>query len=108
MATIIIEKINTASAENSKSNPPVLTITASGDVPTSGYTNPGLVPRMYTVQPPDGIWEFDFMVDEPEGPVNEVITEQTASFAWEDYPKGLKGVRIYGSKESKDVLVGHQ
>lgn len=95
MGTIKIPNVKSVSLVINKTNPPALAITAVGEVPTSGYKNPILEPYQYTHAPLDGIWEFTFYIDEPEGIVNEVITEVTANYLWTDYPHGLKGIKVH-------------
>lgn len=95
MATIRIQKIKSAMIEIAKTHPPTLEIIASGIVPTSGYSNPKLDPYVYIHPPANGIWDFDFSVEQPNGPNPDVITEMIAKLDW-SMPKDLKGIRIHG------------
>jgi hypothetical protein len=80
-----------------KSNPPELVVMAYGTVPTGGWTNEKMDPRVYVTPPVDGIWDYDFMALKPTGPVPQVITPIQATHTWADYPANdLKGVRIHG------------
>jgi hypothetical protein len=79
-----------------KSNPPILGIFAEGVVLTSGYQNPKLIPYVYIAPPEDGIWDFDFVADQPEGPAKQVLTPILATFLWSDFHENIKGVRIHG------------
>ena len=45
-----------------------LLITATGQVPMPGWSNPELVPYIYIQAPPDGIYDFDFVGEPPRGP----------------------------------------
>ncbi|WP_294825084.1 hypothetical protein [uncultured Flavobacterium sp.] len=80
-----------------KSNPPTLIINAEGDVPTTGWKGGILSPYIYAKQPEDGIYEFDFIAQEPGGIVNEVITPISASYSDEAFDPEIKGVKIYAS-----------
>ncbi len=88
-----------------KSKPPMLSITASGNVTTGGWTNPVLVPYIYVVPPKDGMYEFDFIADRPTGIVTQVITPIAASVIMEEIPKDLIGVRIHSSSNSKETAI---
>jgi Dyp-type peroxidase family len=85
-----------------KKNPPILIITAEGKVNTSGWSNGKLIPFIYILPPVDGIYEFDFVADEPTGVTLQVISKIISqSFIWNDFPKELNGVKIYSSSNSK-------
>jgi hypothetical protein len=80
-----------------KTNPPILNIRAEGIVPTGGYKNGRLVPYVYVQFPPDGIWDFDFVADSPDGPTTDVLSPINAEYMWPDYPAKLIGVRIHSA-----------
>ena len=87
-----------------KSFPPQLQIVASGTVPTTGWSNPLLVPYTYIQAPPDGIYDFVFVATPPQDVVAEVITPIRAQYIWPTFPQELVGVRIHSSTNSKVVL----
>jgi hypothetical protein len=64
-----------------------------------------LVRRAYFVAPADGIWEYDMLTCKPSGIVAQVITPVTAKDKWESPPQSLKGIRVHGDTQSKEVLV---
>lgn len=80
-----------------KSQPPILIIRADGKVPTGGWSQAELVPRVYVVPPADGIWDFDF-VALPPAPgtiVTQAFDDVCATYAWNDPPAYLRGVRVH-------------
>lgn len=80
-----------------KSQPPNLVISVVGQVPTSGWKNPQLDPRIYVKPPADRVWEYDFLAKRPSGPVLQVLTEIKGEHTWKDYPEAqVKGVRVFG------------
>ena len=85
--------------------PPTLGIHAVGVVPTTGYSNGQLIPWIYIQPPQDGIWDFDFVADKPDGPQLEVLCDINASYYWREYPKDLKGVRIHASCNEMEALL---
>ncbi|MCE6976347.1 hypothetical protein EI534_02660 [Pseudomonas frederiksbergensis] len=98
-----------------KSNPPQLHISAIGLVNSGGWTNPRLEPRVYIQFPPDGIQDFDFVADPPQGAAIQVILPIDASKLWKEPPLDkLKGVRVHSAsnsieaplKSSKSVACG--
>ncbi len=86
-----------------QSKPPQLAITATGSVPTTGYTDPQLVPYLYTVPPSDGIYDFDLVATPPGGIAGDVVLPVVATFVMEQIPTGLKGVRVHASSNEKDA-----
>ena len=85
-----------------KINPPNLVINAKGEVTTGGWSNGHLLPFVYITPPVDGVYEFDFVADPPEGIVPQVITPIDAKpFIWKAFPEELKGVKVYASSNSK-------
>lgn len=83
--------------------PPLLNISVLGTVNSTGWGSPRLSQLVYIKPPQDGIWEFQFMADRPEGIVNTVITPV---FALHTIPfPNWKGVRIISSTNSKTVEI---
>jgi phenylpyruvate tautomerase PptA (4-oxalocrotonate tautomerase family) len=75
------------------------TVTATGQVPTGGWTGAKLTPRVTTKAPADGIYEFELTAVKPTGIVTQVISEVKATHAWANPPADLKGVKVFGSGE---------
>lgn len=95
-----------------ESNPAKVNVWASGQVSTSGWTNPSLGPWFYVSPPSDGIQDFDFLADPPTGIVLEVITPIAAQLRIDLDPenywgegKTLKGVRIHARSNKKEAAV---
>jgi len=103
--TVLILEVQNVKLTIYKTNPPTLHILAEGVVPTPGYKNPTLIPYVYVQFPPDGIWDFSFVADQPDGPVQQVLSPICATYNWEGYPEKLKGVRIHSSTNSVEALI---
>jgi len=89
-----------------KSQPPRLVINASGLVTTSGWVNGRLEPRFYIQFPADGIQDFDFVADPPEGITLMVILPITAKpVEWDNLPAALKGVRVHAQSNKIEALL---
>lgn len=88
-----------------ESFPPKLRITTSGTVPTGGWSNPKLDPYIYIQAPPDGIYDFDFVADPPEGVATQVISPIEAIYIRENLTPDVKGVRIHASQNSKTAML---
>jgi len=89
-----------------KSQPPRLVINASGFVMTSGWVNGRLEPRFYIQFPADGIQDFDFVADPPEGITLMVISPITAKpVEWDNPPAALKGVRVHAQSNKIEALL---
>lgn len=83
-----------------KSNPSILQIISHGIVSSMGWTNPKLIPYVYVTEPSNGIWEFDFIADPPLSIAATVLTPIFAKIEWQDFPKSLKGIKVYASSNS--------
>lgn len=83
-----------------ESFPSKLRITATGNVPTGGWSNPQLNPVVNIQAPPDGIYDFDFAADPPKGPATQVISPIQAVYVWDSFPAELKGVRVNATQNS--------
>jgi hypothetical protein len=85
-----------------ESDPPKLRISANGTVGSTGWENARLIPYRYFVAPQDGIWEFDFVAEDPSTELGIIttptLTDIDARYVWDNYPqKSVKGVRVYSS-----------
>ena len=89
-----------------KIQPPHLVINSTGFVTTSGWTNGRLEPRFYIQFPADGIQDFDFVADPPEGIESQVISPITAKpIEWVSPPSALKGVRVHAQSNEIEGLL---
>jgi hypothetical protein len=96
----IVKKILDVELAVQESEPPGLTVMATGEVPTSGWENAVLVRVVYDKPPADGIQDYILFADRPSGVVAQVISRVVAKNTWKGYKKQapwLKGVRIHGS-----------
>lgn len=85
--------------------PPQLQVNASGIVPTAGWSHPQLKPHAHIHPPSDGIYDFDFIAERPDGTVPQVISVIHASLEMPHFPEALKGVRVHTSQNSKTALI---
>ena len=72
-------------------------ISASGTVPTSGWRNGELQPRIYIAPPRDGLWDWDFVATPPSGVSLQVISPIAAQTTPFLPPTWFKGVRVHSS-----------
>ena len=86
--------------------PPNLVVTATGEVPTGGWSGAKLTRKTYVTPPKDGIQDYTLTAVPPDGVAAQVISTVKASDTWKAYTKEapwLKGVRVHG--EGKGVVV---
>ena len=88
-----------------ESDPLQLNITAKGNVSSSGWTKPELVPFVYVAPPQDGIYDFDFNAVPPSGASATVITPIETTYRLSPLPDTLKGVRIYAVQNKKEAMI---
>ncbi len=104
MHTELIYAVTAVVVHIHKSNPQRLHVTATGNASSGSQSNARLERRIYVVFPADGIQEYDFLIDVPDGPTTADIKSHTVSDTWESFPVELKGVRVYansGNMEEK-------
>ncbi|MBP3958579.1 hypothetical protein J8F10_25295 [Gemmata sp. G18] len=73
-----------------------LTVNATGQVPTGGWKDAKLTPRVMKEAPKDGIYEYDLTAVRPTGIVTQVVSKVKASHTWDNPPADIKGVKVYG------------
>lgn len=79
-------------------------LTVAGELPTGGWSDLGLVPVHYVVEPYDGIWEVYVMAIPPEEVATQVITpfEVTAELP---AGEGVVGYRLISAEGCVTVLL---
>jgi hypothetical protein len=88
-------------------NPPVLVVTAVGQVMSLGYSKPALTRATYTAPPKDGVQEYTLTAIPPAEAAGQALADVTAEDAWTDFEKEapwLKGVRIKGKGDEVKVV----
>jgi hypothetical protein len=91
-----------------ENHPPKLRISASGNIPGEGWTNPRLEPFVFIQPPPDGIYDFDFVADPPhQEPATDAITPIGVVHLWDPLPPDARGVRIHVKHDSKKALLNN-
>jgi len=95
--TVVSLDLNTSEAD-----PQVLSILATGEVPTTGWSDGTLVKYEYFIFPLDGIQEYDFVANPPSGGSGQVIS-RIPGIAVQDKPPELRGIKVYGSQNEMTV-----
>ena len=90
----LVREVTGVSISILEKEPPILVVQAVGNVPTGGWSHPGLSRVVYIVPPADGIQDYEFMATPPSGPAIEVISEVVAEDSWDNPPDWVKGVRV--------------
>lgn len=78
-------------------------IVAEGEVISTGWTNPKLLPYTYTQEPPDGIWDFVFAADPPRDISSPMLTPIRVKHTVTDVPEGFWGVRVHAATNSVET-----
>jgi len=96
MATGKIFNIKEITTDILKSNPPQLSITVKGNTRTSGWKTGQLIPRFNQTHPAiNGIYEFDFVAQIPNGITLQVIDPIVTNFVLTTIPQDLKKIIVY-------------
>ena len=88
-----------------ESDPLQLNISAKGNVTSSGWTKPELVPFVYVAPPQDGIYDFDFVAAPPADVSAPVITPIEVTHRLNPLPTALKGVRIHATQNNMVAML---
>lgn len=102
---LVSSVINVSLSVIQKGNQSQLLITAKGQVPTPGWTNPELVPFVYIQAPPDGIYDFNFVAERPDGMQPQVLSTIDVKHVLNPLPANLKGVRIHSATNAVEALL---
>ena len=89
-----------------KSLPPILVVSAKGEVNSGGWSNGDLVPYVYVAPPPDGVWDFDFIAQRPSGPAVTVISSISTDQPFAAVlPKWCRGVRVHSATGAMERML---
>lgn len=85
--------------------PALMAIRAKGVAELKKLLMPFLVPRPVEGVPDDGIFEFDFIVEDGGDGITDVEMEVDIVFRLKSLPEWVRGIRIYASENSDIELV---
>ena len=100
-----IYKVYSVAARCLRGSPPQLAVSTHGIAPTRGWSQPRLVPREYSHPPEDGVLEYDFVADPPEGKTARTVTPVSSSFFTSPIPEWVKGVRVIAARNSQTMFL---
>jgi hypothetical protein len=87
--------------------PPAISISVKGQVNSTGWTNPRLIPWTYAEAPKDGIIDFDFIATAPVGFVNFVFCPIGLGYSFA-IPAWVIGVRIHAAINALEAKIEAQ
>ena len=95
-----IYSVNTVEFIIFRSNPPILHISVTGSVRTPGWTNPRLKPQNPGLELKDGIKEFVFVADPPNGTLVQDPRPIAATYQYYDDFSKWDGICVYSDTNS--------
>ncbi len=102
----IVETIVEVSYYVEKRFPPVLVLSAKGEVPTEGWSDARLLPRTCPPQPIDGVWEFELSAVPPEHSAARNHSAVMSEYHWHGFDQGIiLGFRVYGMGQGVKEIV---
>ena len=75
-------------------------VTAYGTTVSTGWTNARLQPFAYLLPPKDGVWDFLFVAQPPNGPSGDALSHVAASYVLPLDGFNLTAVRIHSTTKS--------
>ena len=99
-STPVVEVSNVELIRVTNANKRELHIKATGFSQPTGWDKPRLELRNPYWKPLDGIYEFDFLGSAPAGDASKQLEKLFVSLEWDEYPKGIKGIRIFAGSNS--------
>ena len=94
MSRLVMRAVAIKDVALQKKNPPTLYVLAQGEVSSTGWNRARLEPRVYVTPPADGVQEFDFVAEPPDGIRLPVITPVLGEGCC-PAADWLQGVRVY-------------
>lgn len=94
-----VPTIKSVEYEIQKTNPPSLTVKATGEVKSLGFSEPKLTRTKHPKPPADGIQDYSLTAKPPVEPTGQALSEVSAEDTWPNYEKDapwLRGIRIKG------------
>ncbi len=85
--------------------PDLMAIKARGIAELKKLIAPVLVPKKYDTIPEDGIYELDFVLDEPNNEMANVELEVEVVFRVKSLPDWAKGIKVNASENSDIELI---
>jgi hypothetical protein len=85
--------------------PGLMAIKARGIATIKKLVAPALVPKEYTSEPEDGIFELDFTLDETHQDFVDVELEVEVVFRIKNLPAWVKGVKVNAAENSDIELL---
>jgi hypothetical protein len=85
--------------------PDLMAIKAKGVASLKKLVAPVLVPKNYSEEPADGIYELDFKLDETHEDYVDVELEVEVVFRIKNLPQWVKGIRINAAENSDIELI---
>ena len=99
----VISSVQSAKVTFLKGDPLVMVVTALGTVNSSGWTGGILVPHVYVTQPEDGIQDFTFMADAPDGIRTFGFVDGFGGIGEMPYVPWMRGIRVHAAEGSIEV-----
>jgi len=85
--------------------PDLMAIKAKGIAAIKKLIAPVLIPKEYSAEPADGIYELDFTLDETHQEYVDVELEVEVVFRIKNLPEWVKGVKINAAENSDIELL---
>ena len=107
----IVPRIKAVDVKMLQTNPPGLSVSVVGEVPTGGYQNVRLVRVTFPKPPLDGIQEYRFVATPPAGQAIQALTEVSATDTWNNFRNDapwIKGIRVHGIGNGTGVRMFNQ
>lgn len=99
-----VRSVGSATAEQGPGGSIVITATATTAGP--GWTQVGLLPRIYPATPPDGIYEIDVVGQKPAMAASAAPTTVEVKGGWSKYTDGrVKGVKLISKTNEVTAMV---
>lgn len=88
-----------------KRNPPKYRIDARGKTWSAGWSAPQLSAVMFIEDPPDGIYDFNFIAEPPSSASARVFTPISVHDVLGKMPNGFRGVRVHATSNTEEAIL---
>jgi len=88
-----------------KNDPPKYRIDARGKTRSAGWSAPQLSAVTYIEDPPDGIYDLNFIAEPPSTVSAQVFTPIGVHDVVEKMPNGFRGIRVHATSNTEEAIL---
>ncbi len=105
MSKKLIYEVERVTITYIKKDPPEYHIEAQGKTKSAGWSDARLSAVVYVQDPPDGLYDFNFIAEPPSGESAQELTPVSVHAVLGKMPKSFRGVRVHARSNEKEAIL---